>query len=137
MPPERHHGPFDEQCHLYLACAMTKYEAAGLTCGLGSVSQDQASSGRSNLLNARNGLYLSGLTTETSKRYLSSKRRTAARVVRPARPSRALGAGSSTRFAAEVFGSMNANNAASAFGTIKAVSKHSHFARQAAATLLW
>ncbi len=134
MPSERHHGPFDEQCHLYLACAMTKYEAAGLTW---SVSQDQASSGRSNLLSARNGLYLSGLTTETSKRYLSSKRRTAARVVRPARPSRALGAGSSTRFAAEVFGSRNANNAASAFGTIKAVSKHSHFARQAAATLLW
>ncbi len=134
MPPERHHGPFDEQCHLYLACAITKYEAAGLTW---SVSQDQASSGRSNLLSARNGLYLSDLTTETSKRYLSSKRRTAARVVRPARPSRALGAGSSTPFAAEAFGSMNANNAASAFGTIKAVSKHSHFARQAAATLLW
>jgi hypothetical protein len=31
---------------------------------------------------------------------------------------------------------MNAKNAASAFGTIKAMSKHSQFARQAAATLL-
>jgi hypothetical protein len=76
MPPERHYGPFDEQCHLYLACAMTKYEAAGLTCGLGSVSQDQASSGRSNLLNARNGLYLSGsATVRTGKQMHDPARR--------------------------------------------------------------